>query len=324
MNDLLVEIDQGFSTRDRRLVGGKGLALIELSQRKIPVPPGFVLTTNAYDLFLRENDLGQRISGISVTENLEGVLGGIRKAVLDAPMPEELLSGIELFVKRSKIKRYAVRSSADVEDSAKKSWAGVFESYLNVPQSGVVNATKRCWASVFSSTVVRYAKSLGQIPRIKMAVIVQESINSDVSGVCFTRDPLDNKKDDIRIEAVFGLGEALVQGKVTPDSYAVERGSNVILEINVQPQKIAYVNKKSGGTKLVALKPRYNQKLPGEEIIRLVTIAQTIENGYGVGQDIEWCKKGGNMYILQSRPITSGNQKQRQSGRSDALRANFS
>ena len=139
-----------------------------------------------------------------------------------------------------------------------------------------------------------------------MAVVVQQSIDSEVSGVCFTRDPLDEDEDDIRIEAIFGLGEFLVQGQVTPDRYVVERGSEIILEVFVHPQEKIYTTNKVGGTRTIAAKPNYRQKLSGKEIKQLATLAERIEKIYKSGQDIEWCKKDGNLYIVQSRPITTG------------------
>lgn len=278
------------------------MPLITLCKKNIPIPEGFVVTTEAYDLFLAENNLLEKIKSLSLNSEWKKA----QDLILNSNVPQELAGQIHEQLKVLGIGRYAVRSSANVEDSKSKSWAGEFESYLNVPPKEILESIKKCWASVFSQRVVSYADSAEELLSIKMAVVVQQSIDSEVSGVCFTRDPLDEEEDDIRIEAIFGLGEFLVQGQVTPDRYVLERDSNIILEVFVHPQEKIYTTNKAGGTKIIATKPHYRQKLSGKEIKQLAILAQQIEKIYKGGQDIEWCKRNGNLYILQSRPITTG------------------
>ena len=302
MKKLLIPFSENIKDSKKHLVGGKGLPLITLRKKNIPIPDGFVVTTEAYDLFLAENNLLEKIKGLSLDSEWKKA----QDIILNSNIPQELADQIHKQLETLDVDRYAIRSSANVEDSKNKSWAGEFESYLNVLQNDVLGYIKKCWASVFSQRVVAYTNSAKELLSIKMAVVVQKSIDSEVSGVCFTRNPLDQDENDIRIEAVFGLGEFLVQGQVTPDRYVVERRSGIILEIVVQPQEKRYTTSKAGGTRTISTKPNYRQKLSGQEIKRLATLAERIEKIYKSGQDIEWCKKGANLYILQSRPITTG------------------
>ncbi|MFZ3074488.1 MAG: PEP/pyruvate-binding domain-containing protein [Minisyncoccales bacterium] len=293
-----------------KYVGGKAYSLIILAKNKIPSPNGFVVNSCAYDQFLKENNL------TDITDNLnEASLNDIRhivakakKSILIGNFSKDLVSEIKIRVKQCAAKRYAVRSSANVEDAHEQSWAGQFESYLNVRPEEVVGSIKKCWSSIFSEKVVSYAATARRISSIKMAVIVQENIESDVSGVCFTKNPITGD-NDILIEAVFGLGELLVQGQAVPDSYEVERGSNIILEVDVNDQFLIYESLKNGGTRIKKIKNTFKQKLTGKEIVNLAKMAVKIEKIYGKGCDIEWCKKNGNLYILQSRPITTGSKK---------------
>jgi len=301
MNKLTIKINKKIAEKDRLLVGGKGLPLIDLKSKNIPIPSGFIVTTEAHGLFLKESNLDRDIKRLASHSKFKNIQTLIKRA----SMPDKLLSKIETELEQSRIESYAVRSSANVEDSSSNSWAGVFESYINIPRSKVIDHIKQCWASIFNPRAVDYSGSLSNLLSIRMAVIVQQSINCGVSGVCFTKDPLDDKKDDIRIEAVFGLGESLVQGEVTPDKYTVERERNIILKVFVNPQKIMHTFKQKSGTKTVQIKPTYKQKLSGKEIKDLAKLSQNIENFYNVGQDIEWCKKGNIFYIVQSRPIIS-------------------
>jgi len=301
MKKLLIPFNKKIKADEKRLVGGKGLPLIELNNRGISIPEGFVITTEAYDLFLTENNLLEKIKDLSLASEWQKV----QELIFRANMPKELEGQINMQIQTLHIDRYAVRSSANVEDSKSKSWAGEFESYLNIPSKEILNYVMKCWASVFSPRVIAYADSIENFLSIKMAVVIQQSIDSDISGVCFTRNPLDEDEDNISIEAIFGLGELLVQGQVTPDRYTVERRSGIILDIFVHPQEKMHTTSRNGGTKTITIKPNYRQKLSGKEIKHLARLAQKIEKIYKNGQDIEWCIKKDNLYILQSRPITS-------------------
>lgn len=257
-----------------KLVGGKAFSLIILSKNGITVPGGFVVNCNVFEEFSNEK------------------------------MSQSLIFEIESKIKKVGARRYAVRSSANIEDASENSWAGQFESYLNVPSQKVIKNIKKCWTSVFNDRVIGYGDKKN-LSKIKMAVIVQESIDSDVSGACFTRNPLDKNDKNIFIEAVWGLGEILMQGKTIPDRYEVERRSNIILNADVNKQNVICKTLKNGGIKIMPIKKIFKQKLSGKEIIYLAKMAQKIEKIYRKGCDIEWCKKGNNIYILQARPITT-------------------
>lgn len=309
MNELLIKIHTSIDDMPSvGQVGGKALPLLELSKRKIPIPRGFVVTTRAHDLFLHENGLAEKMKNIFTSPNkdVRREIIRVREEIQSGVMPQELAREIDAHIEELGIKHYAVRSSATAEDAKNRSWAGEFESYLNISPQDIGASIRKCWASMLSDRVIDYAGNFSEISSMKMAVIIQESIDSDISGVCFTRNPLDAKDGSILIESVFGLGEALVQGEVTPDRYTVERGTGIILEIIVGDQTIAYKADKNIGIKLVPLKKTFKQKLSGKEILQLATLALKVEKIQGSGRDIEWCKKDGVLFILQSRPITTG------------------
>lgn len=312
MNNFIIELDFKNTKKNYvKYVGGKAHALIILKKNKIILPKGFVLNYKSYELFLKENNIISDIKKLASVKNkdIQQTLSDIRKKILNGRIPKEILDEIKYYIDRYSINNYAVRSSANIEDGSKKSWAGQFESYLNVSPKYIDKNIKKCWASIFSNKVINYTKSINDISAIKMAVILQESIESDVSGVCFTRNPLSNNDDNILIEAVFGLGELLVQGNILPDRYEVERKNDIILDANVNEQNIAFKTLKKGGIKMMPIKKTFKQKLSGREIINLAKIAKKIEKIYKRGCDIEWCKKEDKIYILQSRPITTGNKK---------------
>lgn len=294
--------------QSRSQVGGKAFPLFELASEKIPVPGGFVVTTDAYTSFLDDNHLRSDFVQIVKSKRVvdHALINSLRKNIINATFSKELESEIKDAMQLCRFRQFAVRSSADIEDSSKKSWAGGFDTYLNVPQKAVLHAIKKCWSSLLNSKAIEYAGDISKLVDARMAVLIQESIESEVSGICFTRDPLHREEDDIRIEAIFGLGELLVQGEIIPDRYLVERKSNIILEIIVHEQTRARRALRGGETKLVSLKKGYRQKLSGREIVELARIAQRIEKINGFGRDIEWCKKRDQLYILQSRPITTG------------------
>ncbi|MBI4138445.1 MAG: hypothetical protein HY482_02570 [Candidatus Wildermuthbacteria bacterium] len=293
-------------------IGGKALPLFELRVYKIPVPKGFAITTKAYGLFLEANGITNDIKKLSQVKShpaIQKKVAKIRNSILNGNIPKEMEFELHDRLAQYGLKHYVVRSSANVEDAGTKSWAGAFESYLNIPQKDVLSAVKQCWASVFNDRVIHYINNIKRLASIKMAVIVQEYIDSDISGVCFTRNPLDSKDNNILIEAVFGLGELLVQGEIIPDKYKVERESNIILEADVQEQNRATKAAKNSGTKLVSMQKSLKQKLSGRQIIELANIAQKIERIHGKGCDIEWCRKDDVFYIVQSRPITTNRKR---------------
>lgn len=255
------------------LVGGKGLSLARLTQAGISVPSGFVITTEAY-----KNGMSAELSGAI----------------------------IESFNKLG-VERVAVRSSAIAEDSADASWAGQFESYLNVTKDELIESVKMCWDSASSEIVSDYAKSqLVSEDKLAIAVVVQRMVDSDVSGVAFSANPVTKDVGQVMIEATFGLGELLVQGMVTPDNYLVDKASSEILEKHI-PHKTNMLVFANGKNEEKSVPDDKVDKpcLEDSQIQELVSLVINIEEYYGSPQDVEWAFENSKFFVVQSRPITT-------------------
>lgn len=293
--------------------GGKGASLGEMTNAKIPVPPGFVVLASAFDQFLKETDLDLEIETILKKVNHKDV-NSVDKAsnklqllITEAEMPKDLKLDIIKEFKGLKAKFVAVRSSATAEDSKTASWAGELDTYLNVTEKDVVRKVQECWSSLFTPRAVfyRFEKKLHK-QSVSVAVVVQEMVQSEVSGISFTVHPVTKDYNQMVIEAGFGLGEAIVSGQVTPDTYIVHKDDFSILDINVSEQSMAIV--KSGNKNLhkkLSVKEGGKQKLTGKQIVELAKICKNIEKHYKHPCDIEWAYAVGKFYITQSRPITT-------------------
>jgi len=283
---------KNINREDILISGGKGANLGELIKIKMPVPPGFVILASAFEKFLEESDINVEIKAMwnrmniedikSVEENSEIIRDLISKAKMPGNIKEEILYAF----KNLKAKYVAVRSSATAEDSKIDSWAGELETYLNTTKKNLIDSVKKCWASLYTPRALFYrAKRRLKDKKISVAVVVQKMIQSEVSGVCFTVHPVTKNRNQMIIEAVQGLGEVLVQGKVTPDSYVVEKDNLKILDINIPSLE--------------------KQKLSERQIKKLAKICIKIENHYKDPQDIEWALEKNKFYVLQTRPITA-------------------
>lgn len=305
---------KAIQTKDQSLVGGKAFSLGLLLKIGVDVPNGFVVTSNAFRKFFDEANIDQEIHAMwdsinvddleSVEQHSEKLRGVIEDYRIPEEIEKEILSAYTSLGKTA----VAVRSSATAEDSSIASWAGELESYLYVTQADLLERIKLCWASLYTPRAIVYrAKRDMALKDIAVAVVVQKMVNSRVSGVCFTVNPVTRDQNDMVIEAVYGLGEALVQGIVTPDRYYVDKKENVIIDIVTNAQKKMYVQNKTSGTSEVNVpkKQQSHQKLTGEQIITLKQMCQKIETHFGAPQDIEWAIENGKFYILQSRPITT-------------------
>lgn len=240
------------------MVGGKAFVLAMLYQRGFPVPKGFVITTHAFDHYLRL--LGQDDKD-NMSPDIAGAIGRSLD-ILDTS-----------FV--------AVRSSATMEDGEQYSYAGQFESFLNVSRENVLRQVKMCWGSFFSPRAMAYSKN--GIYGGKMAVLVQEMVEADVSGVCFSVNPVDSNTNTAIIELISGSGDALVQGAVTPDRYIVSKEPLAIQERHIV----------SDGA------------IPDGIIEEITRAVIEIENFYQKPMDMEFAVKDGHLHILQARPITA-------------------
>lgn len=297
-------------------VGGKAANLAELTRAGFLVPPGFLITTDAYRAFVAATQIGDRILALvrSVTADdpvaLEQVSEAIRALFMDGHMPEAIANAIvmayqELSHGTARLP-VAVRSSATAEDLPGLSFAGQQDTYLNVVGfDAVIDAVKRCWASLWTARAIGYrAHNHILSDEVALAVVVQELIASEVSGVLFTANPLTGRRDEIVIDASFGLGEAIVSGLVEPDHYVVDPQTWQITGRKLGTKALAIVPRADGGTERIA-GGESHQALPDEQIVELARVARRVANHFGAPQDIEWAWAGGQLYLLQSRPITS-------------------
>lgn len=218
------------SKHDAVTAGGKGASLGEMTQAGIPVPPGFVILADAFEQFLKETDLNVEIDSILHTVNhqemhtVEHASERIQKLILDSKMPEDIASEIENEFAKLGAEFVAVRSSATAEDSASAAWAGQLDSFLNTNAETLLENVQKCWASLFTPRAVfyRFEKGLHD-QKISVSVVVQKMVASEKSGIAFSVHPVTEDPNQLIIEAGFGLGEAIVSGQITPDSYVVEK-----------------------------------------------------------------------------------------------------
>ena len=278
-----------------------------------PVPPGFVLLSGAFEHFLDETNLNVEIDAILATVNTEEMRSvehaseRIQKLILEAKMPKDIASAIEKDFATLDAKWVAVRSSATAEDSDSAAWAGQLDTYLNTTKKTLLRNVQRCWASLFTSRAIFYRFEKGlHASKISVAVVVQKMIQSEVSGIAFTVHPVTEDPDQMIIEAGLGLGEAIVSGQITPDSYVVDKIDFSILDISVAEQSMIIVRGgKDNIHKKLSAETGGKQKLHGRQIVELAKICKTIEEHYGKPQDIEWALADDKFYITQSRPITT-------------------
>ena len=309
---------------DIALVGGKGANLGEMARAGFPVPPGFIVTSDAYFYFIEQTGLKEKIAeilkGLDVddTEELERRTAEIRRLIESTPMLPELAVEIKNAYARlaelvgSSVFRdppfVAVRSSATAEDLPEASFAGQQATFIYVKgPDAVIEHVKKCWASLFTARATYYRAKKGfDHMKVGLAAVVQKMVDSEVSGIMFTAHPVTGEQKII-IEAGWGQGEAIVSGAVTPDRYIVDKNSFQILEKKVSEQKVMIVRGPDGGSREVEVPPemRAKQKLPDDKIVALAKIGVKIEEHYGHPQDIEWAMENGKLYILQSRNITT-------------------
>jgi pyruvate,water dikinase len=301
------------SKSDVNVAGGKGASLGEMTQAGIPVPPGFVILAPAFDQFLAETDLTQEVEAQLDKVNYEDVASVdrasrvIHELILGAKFSEDLEKEIASEFKELGAEFVAVRSSATAEDSSAASWAGELESYLNTTEATLYENVKKCWASLFTprAIVYRNEKDMRQT-HVSVAVVVQKMVQSEVAGICFTVHPVTRDTNQMIIEACWGLGEYIVGGIVTPDSYVIDKRDGTFIDVNIAEQEIMLVRGKEGNDKIdVPADKKDHQKIIGSQISKLAEICANIEKHYGFPCDIEWGMEKGEFYIVQSRPITT-------------------
>jgi pyruvate,water dikinase len=273
--------------------GGKGASLARMSALGLPVPPGFVVPAEC-------------LAGAVDVDALRAALPDHEMAqaiVVAAEPPAEIA---EAYAGLGDDPPVAVRSSAAAEDSETASYAGQQETYLHVRGAqAVLDRVRDCWASFFSERAIFYRAKKGSLDDLGMAVVVQRMVRADIAGVLFTCDPVRGRRDRMVVEAVLGLGEAAVSGAVTPDHYILKRDGTIRKsQISQQPFKIVPIEE--GGTQERELGPEgAEQKLGEEQLRELARLGDDLEQRLGGPQDIEWALEGGELFVLQARPVTA-------------------
>lgn len=308
------------SRDDLGQVGGKGGNLGELINAGIPVPNAFIVTSGAYFTFIKEHKLDKLIQtelkniDPEDTKKLNQASRTIQSAFMKASFSPSLEGDIvESYAKlgaegNKKNPLVAVRSSATAEDLPEASFAGQQNTYLNITgEKAVLKAVKEAFASLFEPRSIYY-RTINKFDHMKVgiAVPVQRMVQSDQSGILFTLDPVSNNQDVTVVDAVLGLGEAIVSGSVTPDHFVVEKGSLKIVDKQIARQawKIIYKNGKNVHVSLTA-KEKSTQKITDAQAIELVRIAKQIEEHYKFPQDTEWAIENGKIFFVQARPVTT-------------------
>ena len=302
-------------------VGGKGANLGEMTAAGLPVPPGFVLTIDAYQRFYESNALGGRVAAelkqldADDPAALEASAKRLRQLITDGAVPDDLRHEIEnaydhLAPDEAPDPRVAVRSSATAEDTAQFSFAGMFESFLNVSgKRQLIDAVKRCWASTFGARVLFYRVKQGLPAEMPVAVIIQRMVSSEKSGVMFTVDPATQDSSRMVVEAVWGLGEAIVQGAVTPDRHVLDKPTLNVLTSSIATKEFLLAWDDAARTTAhidLTNDPRASAPvLTPAELAQLGTLARRAEEHYGVPQDLEFAIDGDAIYLTQTRPITT-------------------
>lgn len=315
----IVTFFKDIDKHDVPLVGGKSANLGEMTKAGFPVPNGFAVTINAYDDFLSENNLTQRVyeilnaTDVNDPAQLESASKRIQRMIETSKVPDhvakEVISAYKKLSGPFKKALVAVRSSATAEDSGTTSFAGQQASFLNVQgEANLILKVKECWASLFTPRSIYYrVENKIKHEIVKISVVVMKMVQSEVSGVMFSIDPSHNDKDRIIIEAVWGLGEMIVQGAVIPDKYVVQKGTFAILSKEVSDQSIQLVRDKKGENKEaeVSKNIRDKQKITDNEVVALAKMAAKLQEHYYFPQDIEWAKEKNELFIVQTRPITT-------------------
>jgi rifampicin phosphotransferase len=308
----------GLNAEDLQLAGGKAANLGRLASANFPVPPGFCITTAAYQEVVRVHGLQTEIDRIIAAAQpddptaLEAASAAIRAGFEKASIPQHIADDIcrsyEQLCNGSAPLAVAVRSSATAEDLPEMSFAGQQDTYLNIlGEADLLSAVARCWGSLWTARAIGYrARNRLAHDDVSLAVVVQVMVQSEASGVLFTANPLTGKRTETVIDATFGLGEALVSGMVEPDHYVVDTTARQITEKTLGAKRLAIRGQDGGGTVSIEDEQASTaQALPDEHILALADIGSQIASRFGSPQDIEWAYAGEFLYIVQSRPITS-------------------
>lgn len=307
----VIPFDSPDATLER--AGGKGLNLARLTRAGFPVPRGFIVPTEAYRAFVDTNHLADTITTATTnlaaddTAQLEAASAHIRGAFAAGKMPLETENTIRTAYDELRNVPVAVRSSATAEDLPDLSFAGQQDTYLNIISiQALLEAVVSCWSSLWTARAIGY-RQRNHIAhdQAALAVVVQEMVQSEVSGVLFTANPLTGLRSETVIDATLGLGEALVSGQVEPDHYVVETVSGRVVSKTLGQKIVATRSKSGGGVETIQQEAGAQQALSDEHIRQLTSLGHNVQKEYGFPQDIEWALADGKLYLLQARAITS-------------------
>lgn len=321
---------------DVDIVGGKSSSLGEMTAKTdVPVPYGFATTAYAYRYFIKESGLAEKmrtilteLTDVEDSHLLKNVCARLRETMMAEEMPADLKKSIatayaDLAKKVNEEEPFvAVRSSATAEDLPDASFAGQQDTYLNVQGAdSIIEKVKECYASCFTDRAVYYREKQGfDHIEVALSAVIQMMVYSKSAGVMFTVNVANGNDENILIEAAYGLGEYVVQGTVTPDSYNVSKTENRIIEKNINEQDIMFVRKHGGDCEELAVpvEMQKTQTLSDEQIMELASYAKKIEKHYGCYMDIEWGvdERDGKIWILQARPETVWSRRNKENGTS--------
>ncbi len=301
-------------------VGGKGANLGEMLKADLPIPQAFIVTADAFEHFITtvgiKDDILKILSEVKVDDekSLSSASKAVREAVRSAKIPWNLEVDIVGAYKKlgdmakEKVTFVAVRSSATAEDLPEASFAGQQETFLNVhTKEDLLNKVRECWGSLYTPRAIFYREKQGfKHEDVKLAVVVQRMVHSETSGVMFSSDP-STGEPEVLIEAGFGLGEAIVGGQITPDTYKVAQDTLEIIAKKISKQTWMYAKNDSGNTVKLTVPEEFQeqQKITDEQLQAVAELGVRIEKHYNEPMDIEWCIEDNDIYIVQARPVTT-------------------
>ena len=308
------------SKSDIGIAGGKGANLGELTQAGIPVPPGFVVTAQAYEYFMDEAGINYQVMSIldeidiNDTKALQAAAEEIKRIIVESPIPDDLVMFIREYYNQlcqrvgEDDTDVAIRSSATAEDLPEASFAGQQDTFLHVSgDDEVIEYIRKCWASLFEARAIFYREENDfEHSKVYIAVVVQKMANADKAGVMFTVNPSTGEEIAL-IEGSWGLGESVVSGDVTPDNYQVDKKDNEIINVTISDKKVMYTNDENGTSVKVDVpeEKRKERVLSDDELIELTEMGKRVQAHYGEPMDTEWAFEKDMLFLLQARPITT-------------------
>ena len=309
-----IKMLQDITDLDLPRVGSKAANLGEMLKIGLPVPEGFVIVTGSYKKFVAENKINSEISNLlmELEQNnqvyLEQTAQKIKKLFEQAEIPPDLLMEIDSAYEKIGCPTVAVRSSATAEDLPQTSFAGQYDTYLNIEGKDQLHQSiKSCWASLWNMRALAYRmKQKADHRDLAHGVVIQKLIKAEKSGVLFTANPVNSRRDQMLLNSSWGLGEAIVGGIVTPDQWVLDKLNRTIIEEEIACKKVMTVKKEAGTANIdVPAGKREQATLNQDELFRLLELGEKAEKHFGSPQDIEWAFCDGTFYLVQSRPITS-------------------